>query len=151
MRDKAKEVRKYIDPNLTVGWGVAAVPDAVYDLCGEAQVECLQMNVVLVSYSMFIPYLLLVFQTVLKSAQNIDIQRLDAYLRAAEDSIHLLQEELEGRMSRAMTMLSNSRDEMSVHLSKLNSSLASLRMGVGEEVLQSPDQTSLPETAPENE
>jgi DNA recombination protein RmuC len=59
---KAKEVRKYIDPSVTVNFGVAVVPDAVYDLGIGVQPEIFQLNVVLISYSMLVPYLLLVFQ-----------------------------------------------------------------------------------------
>ena len=129
---KAREVRKYIDPGLTVGYGVAVVPDAVFDLCTGIQADVFQQNVVLVSYSMFVPYLLMVFQTVLKSSQNIDLDRLDAYLRSAQDSAKALQEELEGRFARAIKMMSNSRDDMSVHLGRVNSGLTSLQIGAGQ-------------------
>jgi DNA recombination protein RmuC len=125
---KAREVRKYLDPGRTLGFGVAAVPDAVYDLCSSVQCDCFELNVVLIAYSMFVPYLLLVFQTVLRTSQDIDLEKLDAYLRTAEDSIRFVQEELEGRFARALTMLGNSRDDMSVHLSKINSSLTSLHV-----------------------
>lgn len=125
---RAKEVRKYIDPNVTVNFGIAAVPDAIYDLCPGVQADVCQMNVVLVSYSMFVPYLLLVFQTILKTSQSIDLHRLDSYLRGAQDSIEALQQELEGRFSRAIKMLNNSRNDMSVHLSKINSGLTSLQI-----------------------
>jgi DNA recombination protein RmuC len=81
---KAKEVRKYIDPNVTMDFGVAAVPDSIYDLCFGIQVDVYRLNVVLVSYSMFVPYLLLVFQTVLKTSQSVDLQKLDAYLKSAQ-------------------------------------------------------------------
>lgn len=128
---KAKEVRKYIDPNLTVNFGIAAVPDAVYDLCSGVQADVFKLNVVLISYSMFVPYLLLVFQTILKTSQNIDLQKLDTYLQSVQDSIEALQAELEGRFSRAIKMLSNSRDDMSMHLSKANSGLASLHISTG--------------------
>ena len=126
--DKAKEVRKYIDPNMTVNFGIAAVPDAVYDLSTRVQADVFQLNVVVIGYSMFVPYLLLVFQTILKSSQSIDMQRLDAYLRSAEKSLELAQGELEGRFSRAITMLTNSRDELSVLLSKVRSGLTSLQI-----------------------
>lgn len=125
---RAKEVRKYIDPNVTVNFGIAAVPDAIYDLCPGVQADVCQMNVVLVSYSMFVPYLLLVFQTILKTSQSIDLHRLDSYLRGAQDSIEALQQELEGRFSRAIKMLNNSRNDMSVHLCKINSGLTSLQI-----------------------
>ena len=125
---KAKEVRKYIDPNMTMNFGVAAVPDSIYDLCFGIQVDIYRLNVVLVSYSMFIPYLLLVFQTVLKTSQNIDLQKLDAYLKSAQESIKAVQDELEGRFPKAITMLNNSRDEMSAHLSRVAGGLTSLQI-----------------------
>ena len=125
---KAKEVTKYIDPNVTVAFGVAAVPDAVYDLCSGIQADAMQMNVVLLSYSLFMPYLLLVFQTILKTSQNIDLERLDMYLQSAQGSIEAMQQELEGRFSRSLTMLTNSRNEMSAQLSKVSSGLTSLQI-----------------------
>jgi len=128
---KAKEVRKYLDPALTLSFGIAAVPDAVYDLCGDVQVACFEHDVVLVAYSMFIPYLLLVFQTVLKTSQDIDLEKLDAHLRAAEQSVAALQQELEGRFSRAITMLANSKSDMSAHLSRIDSSLTNVHIGTG--------------------
>jgi DNA recombination protein RmuC len=136
---KAKEVKKYIDPNFTVNFGVAVIPDAVYDLCSGIQTDVFQLNVVLVSYSMFIPYLLLVFQTILKTNQSIDLQKLDAYLQTAQENIKFMQEELDGRFSRAITMLNNSRDDMRAHLSKIGSSLTGLQIGSG-------TMTALPES-----
>ena len=125
---KAKEVTKYIDPNVTVAFGVAAVPDAVYDLCSGIQADAMQLNVVLLSYSLVMPYLLLVFQTILKTSQNIDLERLDMYLQSAQGSIEAMQQELEGRFSRSLTMLTNSRNEMSAQLSKASSGLTSLQI-----------------------
>jgi len=135
---KAGEVRKYLDPNLTVSFGVAAIPDAVYDLCSGIQTEVFQMNVVLVGYNMFLPSLLLVFQTVLKTSQDIDLEKLDACLQTAQDSVKALQEELEGRFSRALTMLNNSRNDMSLHLSKVSSGLTSLQISAGKSTPPAP-------------
>jgi DNA recombination protein RmuC len=98
-----------------------------------------QLNVVLIGYSMFVPYLLLVFQTILKTSQNIDLQRLDAYLRSADESIQEMQGELEGRFSRALTMLANARSDMSGHLSKLSGGLTSLRLSASAEVAELPE------------
>lgn len=125
---KAKEVRKYIDPNITVAFGVAVVPDAIYDVCSGIQTDVFHQNVVLISYTMFVPYLLLVFQTVLKAGHSVDLQKLDGYLQTAQDSVKHLQEELDGRFSRSITMLNNSRDEMRAQLSRMSSGLTSLRI-----------------------
>ncbi len=126
--NKAKEVKKYIAPNITVNFGVTAVPDAIYDLCSSVQVELFHLNVVLVSYSLFIPYLLLVFQTVLNMSQSVDLQKLSASLDSAFESSEAIQNELEGRFSKAITMLNNSRDDMRMHLSKISSGLTSIQI-----------------------
>lgn len=126
---KSKEVRKYIQPTLTVNFAVATVPDAIYDLCCGIQADVFQMNVVLVSYSMLVPYLLLVFQTILRTSQNIDLDRLEACLETVEKGIRSVQDELEGRFARSLTMLGNSRDDMTVHLSKAATGITSLRLG----------------------
>lgn len=126
--EKAREVMKYRDPALTVDFGIAVVPDAVYDLCTGVYVEVFKMNVVLVSYSMFVPYLLLVFQTVLRTSQNLDLEKLQQYLGTAQKSVADLQAELEGRFARALVMLENSRTDMSVHVSKIGGSLTGMQV-----------------------
>ena len=134
VRDKAREVRKYIDPNVTVNFGIAAVPDAVYELCTRVQTDVLQWNVALVSYSMVVPYLLMVFQTVLRSAQTVDTQKLDACLRSIDDGITAMQAELDGRFSRALTMIDNSRSELRAHLGRVSGAMTSLQIAAPEQV-----------------
>jgi DNA recombination protein RmuC len=128
---KAREVRRYIDPSVTVNFGIAAVPDAVFDLCTGVQADTLQLNVVLVSYSMFVPYLLLAFQTILKTSRDVDLHKLSSYVETAQQTISDLQEEIEGRLSKAITMLGNSRDGMRVQVSKINTALAAIQLGAG--------------------
>ncbi len=141
---KAKEVRKYIDPDYTLNFGVAVVPDAVYQLCGGTLCEVFTLNVAVVSYSMFIPYLLLVFHTVLKSTQSIDQEKLERALCDSEQSIKTLQDELEGRYAKALTMLNNSRNDMSAEVGKLSSRLSSLRLNNMEAVPLMPSATDSP-------
>ncbi|MEW5870102.1 MAG: DNA recombination protein RmuC [Chloroflexota bacterium] len=128
---KAKEVRKYIDPSITMNFGIAVVPDAVYDLCASIHVDVFAIGVVLLSYSMLVPYLLLMFQTVLKTNQNIDLQKLAAYLQTTQSEIQELQEEIDGRLSRAIVMIGNSRDDMRIHLSKLSGGLTGIQVSGG--------------------
>ena len=126
---KVKEVRRYIEPNVTVNFAIAAVPDAVFDLCSSVQGEALLINVVLLPYSMFVPYLLLAFQTILRTSQEIDLQKLAAYLESAQNGLNAIQEELEGRFSRALIMLGNSRDDMRSQLSRISTGLVSFQLG----------------------
>ena len=125
---KAKEVTKYLYPNVTTDFGIAAVPDAVFDLCPGTQVAAFRLNIVLISYSMFIPYLLMVHQTMLKTSQSIDQRRLEAYLKSTEDSIQALQKELDGRLSTSVTMLRNSYDSMNGHLSRVRAGISALQV-----------------------
>jgi len=125
---RTREVRKYIDPNRTVSFAVAAVPDAIYDLCAGVQAEVFRLNVVLVSYSMLVPYLLLVFQTILRTCQSIDLHKLGACLERAERGIEEARQELDGRFATALTMLRNSQDSLKAHLGDAGTGLTSLRM-----------------------
>ncbi len=126
--NRAKEVRKYIDPSLTVPFAVAALPDSVYELCPECRSESFRMNVVLVSHSLFVPYLLLVFHMALSTQTSVDPQRLEASLQQLQQSLSLLQDEVEGRLSRAITMLANSRDDMRLQIGRSGGLLATTRI-----------------------
>ncbi len=128
VRAKMREVQKYLDPNLTYAYGIAVVPDAVFDVAGEVQAEAHQMNVILVGYSMFVPYLLLVIQTVLASSHDIDVDRLSRTLKDAEDQLRAMSEDIEGRLSRAITMIGNSRDDLRSQLSRVQGGLTQVRV-----------------------
>jgi DNA recombination protein RmuC len=142
---RAKEIRKYLDPSVTAGYAVAVVPDAVYQACSRAQVEAFRLDVVVIGYSLFVPYLLLVFNTVLRTSYNLDLSRMADSLVAAKSSLEALQEEIEGRFARAVTMLDNSRDEMRAHLGRATTGLIALEArasegaSVGRRVALSPE------------
>lgn len=125
---KAREVKKYLEPGLTLGFAVAAVPDAVYEVSTEVHAQCLQDNVVLLGYSMFLPYVLLVFHTVLATSRDIDLEKLASHLRAAELAAGAVHEELEGRFSRALAMLHNSKSELAAHTSRITGSLTHVQV-----------------------
>jgi DNA recombination protein RmuC len=124
--NKAKEVQKYINPEITTPYGIAVVPDAVYNLCPSVNITTLKFNVTVISYSLLLPYLILTFQTALATLHNIDVARIGIHLRAVEQTLQELSTELEGRYSKGLTMLSNSRETMQKHLGKANSALVSI-------------------------
>jgi DNA recombination protein RmuC len=127
-KSRATEIQKYLDPNITTTFGLAVVPDPLFEICSEIVPLLSQQNVMLVSYSMFIPYILLIFHMTLKSAHTIDLRRLDAFLKTASESVVTLQAELQGRLSRATVMLNNVKTDMEAQLGQLNMSLAALQV-----------------------
>ena len=138
---KAREVEKYIDPSITVNMGVAVVPDAVYDLCPGARVDAFDRGVAIISYRMFVPYLLLVYQTTARSGQTVDMQKLSAFLSTIQKVSRDLLEEIDGRLSRGLTMVENSRNEMRVNAGKLTTSIMGLRDGT---IAGTPEPEALP-------
>ena len=88
---------------------------------------------------MLIPYLMLVLQTTLKTMQTVDMQKLDAYLRAVQNSIQAMQDELDGRFSKARTMLANSRDNMRAQIGKAWDSLTNLQISTSSSTPALPD------------
>lgn len=138
---KAKEVEKYIDPSITVNMAVAVVPDAVYDLCPGARVDAFARDVAIISYRMFVPYLLLVYQTTASAGQTVDMQKLSSFLQSIDKVSRDLLDEIDGRLSRGLTMVENSRDQMRIQAGKLASSVVALKVDatpVAEEPAQLP-------------
>ena len=126
--NKAKEVSKYIDPDITTSFGVAVIPDAIYDICPTVNIETSKFHVVVVSYSMFLPYLLLIFDMVLRTSRTIDTEKLNASIQAIQKSISDIGEEIEGRYSKAMTMLEYSKRDLKGYVGKANNALASIQI-----------------------
>lgn len=123
---KAKEVKKYLDPNLTTPFGVAAVPDAVFAVSSKAINVCARSNIVVLSYSMVLPYILLVMHTTATDRSPVDLQRVMGHLTGIADTLQQLQIEVEGRYSKGLVMLQNSRDECRVMIAKALSSLTAI-------------------------
>lgn len=126
--NKAKEVGKYIDPEITTSFGVAVVPDAVYDICPSVNIETSKFHVVVISYSLFLPYLLLVFDMILRTSQTIDTEKLNTSIQAIQKGINSISEEIENRYSKAMSMLEISKRELKNHISKSNNALSSIQI-----------------------
>ncbi len=123
---KAKEVRKYVDPGLTSDFGLAVVPDAVYELSGGVLGEVASMGVMLVSQSMFLPCLMLLVQSAVRDSRDIDIERLGGYLKSADDGLIALSKEIEGRLSGAIVQLGNSRDALRAQTARVHAGLSAV-------------------------
>lgn len=111
---KAKEVTKYIDPSVTVLWGIAAVPDSVFAVCRDIHLDAFQNRVIVMPYSLTIIYLLSLYQLHLqycRSAGSVDPEKLKGYLNQIEQDLKNLDKELENSVFRGTTMITNAFGE----------------------------------------
>jgi DNA recombination protein RmuC len=131
VKKKVREVVKYLDPDRTIQLGVLAVPDAVFDLCVEAHVEAFKQGIVIISYTQAIPYLLSLLQVVLRFGSEIDTARLSQALRTIADALERMDGEVDGRLSRAITQLQNSREDLKAHLSRARQGVRGLHVEAG--------------------
>ncbi|HWT83551.1 MAG TPA: DNA recombination protein RmuC, partial [Candidatus Methylomirabilis sp.] len=128
VKKKVREVIKYLDPDRTIRLGVLAVPDAVYDLCVEAHVEAFKQGVVIISYTQVIPYLLSLLQVILRFGTQIDTARLSQALSTIGDALEKMDAEVDGRLSRTITQLQNSREDLKAHLSRARQGVLSVHV-----------------------
>ena len=122
--NKAKEVSKYLDPSISLNIGIAVVQNSIYDLIPKTIIQSYNdFNVLILNYSMLLPYILIIQQYEVKNNKEIDLDKLENYLQASKDSLVNLQDEIESRLSKSIVMLTNSRDAIRVSVSKLNSGI----------------------------
>ncbi len=104
---RIKDVCLYIDPATTAPFALAAVPDAAYAVCRSAFAEAHRRHVIIVAYSMALPYLLLLYQLHLQFARSVDMEHLQASLMEIDRQLDALDAALENKLQRAVTMLGN--------------------------------------------
>lgn len=94
--DRVKEVAKYLDDERTENLAVLVLPDAVYERVSQAHVEAWRKNVMIVSYTMVVPYLLTLVYLIRRYTTNIDQAQLSDALRQVAGAM----EEIENHISR---------------------------------------------------
>ena len=88
---RALEVGKYLDDYRTIGFGIATVPDAVFDLCLDLQPYLIRSNIVLVSYSLLVPYILILVKLFLSTAQATQAMQISHVLSRSLIQIEQIQ------------------------------------------------------------
>ncbi|MDQ6637586.1 MAG: DNA recombination protein RmuC [Candidatus Dormibacteraeota bacterium] len=124
---RVREIGQYIDPSGTTPFALAAVPDGAYSVCRGAFAEAHQMHVLVVGYSMALPYLLALYQMHLQFSRTVDMDNLQACLINVERQLDLLDGELENRLQRAVTLLSNTFAEGRQISSRIRASVQSIQ------------------------
>ncbi|HEX3629142.1 MAG TPA: DNA recombination protein RmuC [Candidatus Dormibacteraeota bacterium] len=127
LRLKIREVRQYIDPAATLAFAVAAVPDPVFNACRRAHLEAYRDGVILMPYSMTIPYLLALFRLHLQYARSIDLENLEGYLQQIDDNVTSLDRLMENSIAKGSTMIQNAFNEAKRNLGQMRGALAAVR------------------------
>jgi DNA recombination protein RmuC len=127
LKAKIRDVHQYIDPSCTLSFAVAAVPDAVFNACRRAHLEAYREGVILMPYSMTVPYVLALFRLHLQYARSIDVENLEGYLQQMEDSLTALDRSLENSVSRGSIMIQNAFVECKRNVGQMRGALAALR------------------------
>jgi len=130
---RIKEVKQYIDPNVTWSQAVAAVPDSVYSVCQKAHLRARENDVILMPYSMVLPLLLYMYRLHLQYAISIDVENLQNHLINIARSLDEMENILENKVYRGTTMLSNAYSEYKQMISRIRASLNELQLKKPEE------------------
>jgi DNA recombination protein RmuC len=126
------EVRQYVDGR-TPGFAVAAIPDAAYRLSAAVLPRAYQeFQVIIVPYSLLLPFTLTVFELHRRSAVNLDAANQAKLLAEAETHLKRALQELNGRIGRAFVELTNGRDTLSQELGDASRALDLIRAGVAQ-------------------
>lgn len=129
VKNKAREVaERYLADSRVLGFGIAAVPDSIYDLCRDAiKVAAQQHKIVVVPYSLLLPFVLSLYLM----AQRLGISRLgetEQKIGTAQTALEQAKRALEN-MAREITSVSNQRQQALQHLERAFNLLSQLTRG----------------------
>jgi DNA recombination protein RmuC len=109
---RAREMAKYLDPERTAALAILAVPDAVHSLALDVQVKAYREGVLIVPYSLALPYVLALLRLANRFSLADAGGDLARRLTALGESLRRMDEEVEGRLSRALVQAENARDAL---------------------------------------
>jgi DNA recombination protein RmuC len=112
LRTKIRDMTKYLDPERTMSLGLLAVPDAVYVAAPEAHGEGYREGVLVVPYSLALPYVLALYRLSVRFGCAVDTDQLASRLRQLEEILHRSADEVESRLSRGLVQVENARDAL---------------------------------------
>jgi DNA recombination protein RmuC len=127
LRLKVRDVRQYIDPSATLAFALAAVPDPVFNACRRAHLEAYREGVILMPYSMTVPYVLALFRLHLQYARSIDLENLEGYLQQIDENVIALDRLFENSIARGGTMIQNAYNDAKRNLGQMRGALAAMR------------------------
>src|SRR5438270_3495218 len=125
---RVREVSQYINAEATSPFALAVIPDAAYDVCRGAIVDAHKQHVMVVGYGMALPYLLTLYQLHLQFARTVDMERMQSALIDVERHLDVLENVLENKLQRAVTMLQNAYGEGKQVSARIRASARSIQV-----------------------
>lgn len=126
--NRAREVAKYIDPTATTSFAICAVPDSIYTLLRRAHIQSYKdYKVIIIGYSLAVPYLLSLYDLHLKSIGQFDEARLEAFLSSVAQNVGIIRENLENRVKEADVRLNNAYRDCVQAVSSIEGALVALK------------------------
>jgi DNA recombination protein RmuC len=116
VRARIRDMGKYLDPERTLSLGLLAVPDAVYEAAPEAHGEGYRLGVLVVPYSLALPYVLALYRLTVRFGCAVDTDQLADRIRGLEETLRRVDDEVEGRLSRGLVQAGNARDALRDHV-----------------------------------
>jgi DNA recombination protein RmuC len=126
LRSRVREMAKYLDPERTLSLAILAVPDAAYGSAPEVHGEAYREGVLVVPYSLALPYVLALYRLTVRFGSTVDADQLASRLRSVAEALRRLGDEVEGRLSRGLVQIQNARDALREHV--LDAQQASSRL-----------------------
>lgn len=108
---KIKEVAEYVHPPITWDRALMMVPDAVYALLKESFTKAYNQSVILIPFSMAIPYILTFLDLHKKTMATYDEQQVRAFLEDLDRALNDMETVLENQVARGNTMIANAYTE----------------------------------------
>jgi len=135
---KVREVASYIDPASTTNIAIAAIPDSIYGFCKKVHIEAFKMGVLMMAYSMVVPYVLALYHLHLQFARSIDFENIEAYITKIERSLDEVDTILENRVAKAGAMTASAYSDCKKILGSMRAATTFLReLPPGEEAAAS--------------
>lgn len=126
---RTKEITQYIDPTVTTPQAIAAIPDAAFSVCKKAHVEAYKRNVILISYSMAIPYLLTFLNLNFQYSRTVDVENLTRYLMNIKRKLDEMDSVLENYIEGASSRIINAAIKYRELIGSIRGSLMALETG----------------------
>lgn len=123
---RAREAMKYLDKERSLGFCIVAVPDSVFNLCVEMQANLASYSIVLVSYSLLVPYILLIVNQHLKTIQSTDTLHVSQILSRSVAEIELIQKYITKEVAPPLEIASRQQSQQFIQKQKIEDIYKSL-------------------------